>query len=121
MGMVSALGLGVEGSCAASRAGILRISPLDEVSVYDESAQQTEPARGHTIPMVSEGFTGLGRLTALACAGLRDLARHTPWEGLSRCGLYLALSNDFHRRLLAVQEVNRYNGSWKCPRPPVRE
>ncbi|RKG86906.1 hypothetical protein D7V88_17015 [Corallococcus terminator] len=50
--------------------------------------------------MVSEGFTGLGRLTALACAGLRDLGRHTPWEGLSRCGLQFVLSNDFHRGLL---------------------
>ena len=101
--MVSAVGHGVESSCAASRAGILRISPVDEVSVYDEQAQQNEPARGHLIPMVSEGFTGLGRLTALACAGLRDLGRHNPWEAPSRSAFYLAVSNDFHRGLLEEQ------------------
>lgn len=63
MGVVSALGLDVESSCVASSGGILRIAPVDEVSVHDEEAHQNEPARGHTIPMVSEGFTGLGRLT----------------------------------------------------------
>ncbi|MCY1035243.1 hypothetical protein OV207_27600 [Corallococcus sp. BB11-1] len=53
----------MESSCVASSGGILRIAPVDEVSVHDEEAHQNEPARGHTIPMVSEGFTGLGRLT----------------------------------------------------------
>ncbi|WNG13778.1 hypothetical protein [Cystobacter fuscus] len=100
VGMVSALGEGVVGSCAASRAGIVRILPLDEPRLFDPDTGEGELARGHSLPQVTGGFTGLGRLAALAVAGFRDLGRSAQVSDLSRCALYLVAPNDFHRRLL---------------------
>ncbi|WP_120540088.1 hypothetical protein [Corallococcus terminator] len=101
--MVSALGNGVVDGCAASRAGIVRIAPLDEPWLFDPDGGEGQPARGHSIPWVTAGFTGLGRLAALAEAGLRDLARSVELADLSRCALYVVAPSDIHRRLLEEQ------------------
>ena len=106
LGMVSALGHDVVQSCAASRAGIVRISDLDELTVHDERTAQSEQARGHIIPWVTAGFTGLGRRVALGAAGLRGLS----WQAvealtdLPRSALLLVTSSHFHRQLLEEQE-----------------
>lgn len=105
LGMVSALGHDVVQSCAASRAGIVRISDLEELQVYDEKTAQEEQARGHMIPWVTAGFTGLGRRVALGVAGLRDLSRQAAeaLAELPRSALLLVTSSHFHRHLLEEQ------------------
>ncbi|WIG92969.1 hypothetical protein [Myxococcus sp. SDU36] len=102
IGMVSALGHGVVEGCAASRAGLVRIAPLEEPRLFDPG-NGTEPAKGHCIPWVTAGFTGLGRLTALAVAGFEDLALSADTSDLSRSALYLVVPSDFHRRRVEEQ------------------
>src|SRR5689334_16222073 len=101
--MVSSLGYSVAASCAASRAGILRISELEECRVWDDESGRSEPARGHMIPSVTGGFTGLGRLAALGSAALKDLGSAMAWSDNPRSALFVATSNDFHRSLLEQQ------------------
>ncbi|RJS22587.1 hypothetical protein DRW03_14885 [Corallococcus sp. H22C18031201] len=100
IGMVSALGRGVVDGCAASRAGLLRIAPLDEPRLFDADGGGSQAPQGHSIPWVTAGFSGLGRLTALAVAGLADLALSVEVRDLSRSALYLVAPSDIHRRIL---------------------
>ncbi|HYO66570.1 MAG TPA: TIGR02270 family protein, partial [Archangium sp.] len=103
LGMVSAIGDGVVASCAASRAGLIRISPLEDVQVWDPYEKQLEPSRGHSIPWVTEGFSGLGRLAALATQALVELRDQAKLDKRSRCALYLAAPSDFYR--LRIEEM----------------
>ncbi|QSQ26650.1 TIGR02270 family protein [Pyxidicoccus parkwayensis] len=97
LGMVSAIGDGVVTSCAASRAGMLRVTPLEEVSVWDSGDKRLEPTRGHHIPWVTEGFSGLGRLAALATQALLDLLEQARFDKECRYALYLSAPSDFYR------------------------
>ncbi|MFY2563419.1 beta-ketoacyl synthase N-terminal-like domain-containing protein [Corallococcus terminator] len=96
LGMVSSIGDGVVSSCAASRAGVARISALEDVQLWDSEQHELEPARGHSIPWVTEGFSGLARLTTLASQALLDLLPHTGLHAKSRCALVLAAPSDFY-------------------------
>ncbi|MFE8605120.1 hypothetical protein [Archangium violaceum] len=101
--MVSSLGHGAVASCAASRAGILRISMLEECSVWDSESGRSEPARGHTVPWVAGGFVDLGKRVALAAKALGELNPLKSLADSARSAFYLATSNDFHRQLLEQQ------------------
>jgi len=96
LGMVSSIGDGVVASCAASRAGVVRISALEDIQLWDSEHHELEPARGHSIPWVTEGFSGLARLTALASQALLDLLPRTELHAKSRCALFLAAPSDFY-------------------------
>ncbi|MFP2924794.1 TIGR02270 family protein [Pyxidicoccus sp. 3LG] len=104
LGMVSAIGDGVVTSCAASRAGLVRISPLEDVQVWDSADQQLEPSRGHRIPWVTEGFSGLGRLAALATQALVELRGEFRFDQKARYALYLSAPSDFYR--LRLEEMD---------------
>ncbi len=107
IGMISAVGDGVVTGCAASRAGLRRISSLEDVRLWDEDTKEMEPVRAHSIPWVTEGFSGMGRLVSLSTEAFLDLHRETgltSWDGL---GLYLALPHDFYRRQMAERGLMR--------------
>jgi hypothetical protein len=91
LGMVSPLGDDVVTSCAASRAGISRIGALDTIQVWDAIGEQMQPASGCSIPGLTEGFTGFGRLVRLGAAGLKDLLGRIQIPDWSRTGLFIAL------------------------------
>ena len=102
--MVSAIGDGVVTSCAASRAGLVRISPLEDVQVWDSADKQLEPSRGHCIPWVTDGFSGLGRLAALATQALVELRDQSHFDQKARYALYLSAPSDFYR--LQLEEMD---------------
>ncbi|WP_434385332.1 TIGR02270 family protein [Melittangium boletus] len=97
VGMVSALGDDVIASCAASRAGLTRIHSIEDVRVWDAESGQPEPARVVAIPWLTEGFSGCGRLAALATEALLDLRAQTGFEPGSRCALFLTAPDDYYR------------------------
>ncbi|MFE8605223.1 TIGR02270 family protein [Archangium violaceum] len=104
LGMVSALGDGVIAGCAASRAGLSRLRALEDVQVWDPESRQPEPARVVAIPWVTEGFSGIGRLAALATEALLDLRAQTGFEPGPRCALYLTAPGDYYRQHLEERE-----------------
>jgi len=79
MGMVSALGLDVATSCAASRAGLSRARPFEGYMVPPAKRGEDEGVTAHSLPLATEGFEGPVRLLQLATLALRDLLQRHPW------------------------------------------
>jgi len=73
VGMVTALGLDWETSCAASRAGILRASVLDHFPFQTEQIGEPQFARGHQVDLLAKGFEGYGRLLRLLAGAMREI------------------------------------------------
>ncbi len=80
IGMATPLGVTAAGACAASRAGIMRISPVLEFEVFDEENLESVPVAAHVTTNYTDGFTGLGRLARLGQLALQDLRANAPWE-----------------------------------------
>jgi 3-oxoacyl-[acyl-carrier-protein] synthase I len=72
IGMVTALGYGRAGSCAAMRAGLSSARELPGVMVADGDGEVVS-ARGHPIPGFAEGFFQAGAWVRLASGALEDL------------------------------------------------
>jgi 3-oxoacyl-[acyl-carrier-protein] synthase-1 len=111
-GMVSALGLDLETSCAAARADMVRIRSLDDLWVFDEAAEESVPLAGHQVPFISAGMFGFARLLQLALAALDDLKAGTSADVPARVGLILLLRSDWHRTAFIEQRK-------KEPIPPL--
>ncbi|ATB26798.1 TIGR02270 family protein [Melittangium boletus] len=101
LGLVSSLGDGVVGSCAAARVGVARPRALEGTSVMDEDSGEELPVTGHAIPHLTQGFSGVGRLVRLGLAALADLVHHTRMAAGPRTGFFLNLPSGF---LLAAAE-----------------
>jgi len=93
VGMVTALGLDWETSCAASRAGILRASVLDHFPFQTEQIGEPQFARGHQVDLLAKGFEGYGRLLRLLAGAMREIHarcdKHP--ETLRGAAVYLSL------------------------------
>jgi 3-oxoacyl-[acyl-carrier-protein] synthase I len=90
-GMVTALGLDWQTSCAAARAGISRASPLQHYRVQGENADDVQFVSGHQAELLTQGFEGRTRLLRLLAGALKDLARNASGELNSVGWVYLAL------------------------------
>ncbi|WP_160174602.1 TIGR02270 family protein [Archangium violaceum] len=101
LGMVSSLGDGVVGSCAAARVGVARPGALEGTPIVDEDSGEELPVTGHAIPHLTQGFSGVGRLVRLGVAALADLVHQTGLTAGPRTGLFLNLPSGF---LLAAAE-----------------
>ncbi|PTL75617.1 TIGR02270 family protein [Vitiosangium sp. GDMCC 1.1324] len=112
LGMVSSLGDGVVGSCAAARVGVARPGALEGTPAVDEDSGEELPVTGHAIPHLTQGFSGVGRLVRLGVAALADLVHQTGLTAGPRTGLFLNLPSGFllaaaerHAREAAKQEA----------------
>jgi len=111
IGMVTALGDGAAESHAASRAGLLRLAELDGLQAWNSEAEALEPVRGHAIPHVTGGFSGVARLARLGAAALRDLLRNAPLPPTDRLGLFVltpssAIIAELERQRIAAGEAS---------------
>ncbi|RKH46208.1 TIGR02270 family protein [Corallococcus sicarius] len=112
LGLVSSLGDGVVGSCAAARVGVARPGAMEGTPVVDEDSGEELPVTGHAIPHLTQGFSGVGRLVRLGVAALADLVHQTGLTAGPRTGLFLNLPSGFllaaaerHAREAAKQEA----------------
>jgi 3-oxoacyl-[acyl-carrier-protein] synthase-1 len=92
IGMMTSVGLGAYASCAAIRAGIVRIRELDLPQGREGRAARL-PLVGSPIKGLTDGYFGLGRCTRLAVDGLRDLMANARLgtEHLGQAGLFIGL------------------------------
>lgn len=92
IGMMTSVGLGAYASCAALRAGIVRIRELD-VPQGTEGRAAMLPLVGSPIKGLTDGYFGLGRWVRLAVDGLRDLMANAALGTghLSQAGLFIGL------------------------------
>ncbi len=93
VGMVSALGLDARTSCAAARAGMVRVGPLDAFHTTDPEAGEAVPIVVHQVAPLTRGLFGLTRLLVLAQAAFDDL-RSKDWIEGRRLGLVIATASD---------------------------
>jgi len=75
LGQISNVGLSVESTCAAQRAGVSRIASIPGVTAYDPDALEAEIA-GAPVRGLTDGFFYNARWVLLALESLRDLARN---------------------------------------------
>ncbi len=90
LGLATALGTSAVEACAAARAGLSRTS----------EAELDVPVVAHVLSGVTDGFTGVGRLSRLATLALDDLMQGsglTP-AALASGALVLHVRDDFHER-----------------------
>lgn len=114
MGMVSSLGLGAVTSCAAARAGINRVGPLDALRVLDEETGEAVPVFGHQVPLISAGLFGHARRLQLAISAVEDLRRNDPAADERPVGLVLVLGSNWHR----TAWIERRKKAPPSPPPP---
>jgi 3-oxoacyl-[acyl-carrier-protein] synthase-1 len=97
LGMVSALGHDVASSCAAGRARLSRAGELKVVGQPFGSLTMDGPPPnfGHQVPGIGAGFSGVGKILALALPALRDLLSARPIDPREhgRTGLLLSVSD----------------------------
>ena len=108
MGMVAALGHDAVTNCAAARAGLSRAAELDVLNFAADERWGNEPVVGHTVARLAEGFVGVGKLTLLTEAALRDAvdqARLRP-ETDGETGLFVNFSDQYFERA-ASEERSR--------------
>jgi len=99
VGMASCLGPAVP-ACAAFRAGLPRPSPALETELALPDDEVPRPLTVCALPVATFGFTGAGRLVALACEVFKDLGARVDLEALGpETGLYLALADPWERGL----------------------
>jgi 3-oxoacyl-[acyl-carrier-protein] synthase-1 len=79
-------------ACAAFRAGIVRPRPSEQVSTFARGDHEPQPVFIREPLGTTFGFSGVGRLVALAMEALEDLGTRVPLETLDReAGVFLAL------------------------------
>lgn len=94
LGMASSIADGAVQACAAARAGIVRVTPLESAPVWDEDEANVLPATGHVSPHTS-GEDGAARLASLTSIALEDLLPALAAERGARTGLFLALPTGY--------------------------
>ncbi|WP_163993688.1 hypothetical protein [Pyxidicoccus caerfyrddinensis] len=91
VGMSSSLGPAMT-ACAAFRAGIVRAKPSESVTTFAPGDSAPQPVFVRELLGSTFGFSGEGRLVAIAREALEDLRTHVPLESLGReAGAFLAL------------------------------
>ncbi|MBE4750784.1 hypothetical protein G4177_21670 [Corallococcus sp. ZKHCc1 1396] len=80
--MVTALGYGATGSCAAIRAGLSRPQALDGLVVEDGEGG-SQPVTGFPVSGYAEGFFLVGAWLRLAAGSLDDLRHGMEWPSPS--------------------------------------
>jgi 3-oxoacyl-[acyl-carrier-protein] synthase-1 len=72
VGAATSLGDSVS-ACAAARAGVTRSCPLEAFLVLDPDSGEMVPVTGHPVSFLTQGFSGVARLTRLGSLALREL------------------------------------------------
>ncbi len=89
-GMVTALGLDWQTSCAAGRACVSRAERIEYFKVQADDPWEMQHVNGHRATLLTSGFEGWGRFKRLLAGALADLVR----QGLApttSCSMYLLL------------------------------
>lgn len=96
--MVTSLGWDTTIACAAARAGLSKATELSllNLSQYDffgkENLEGFPVLKGHSCPVLGEGFTGAGKIVELGSMALKSLPKSI--KTYARYGLLMSL-NDF--------------------------
>ncbi|ATB45714.1 hypothetical protein [Corallococcus macrosporus] len=99
LGMASCLGPAIP-ACAAFRANLLRPSPSPDVDVAEPGEEVPRPVTVCALPAATFGFSGVGRLVALACEVLKDVGTRVDLRALGpETGVCLALPDPWERGL----------------------
>ncbi|HEX5748734.1 MAG TPA: hypothetical protein VFZ09_21010 [Archangium sp.] len=91
VGMCSSLGPTTT-ACAAFRAGIVRSKPSESVTTFAPGDDKPQPVFVREVLGSTFGFSGEGRLVAIAMEALEDLRTYVSLEDLGRkAGIFLSL------------------------------
>jgi len=126
IGMTTSLGIDSVDSCAAARAGLVRLTEIDTLNTANdirfgrEDLDGIPMCVGHAAPVVASGRIGAAKLVALAAPALLELlqrARLTD-EQLGRTGICLNVSDAYFQNRWGespdtVNEFDSYPKFWR--------
>jgi 3-oxoacyl-[acyl-carrier-protein] synthase I len=112
LGMVTAVGYGAVGSCAAIRAGIVRPRALDALWVEDGDGSSM-PVTGHPVSGFAEGFFQVGAWLRLAAGSLDDLRHASMLPAPSDTGFWLRTGLS-----MGVPLIDKERFSWSLEERP---
>jgi 3-oxoacyl-[acyl-carrier-protein] synthase-1 len=126
IGMTTSLGIDSIDSCAAARAGLVRLTEIDTLNTANdirfgrEDLDGIPMCVGHAVPVIADGRIGAAKLVALATPALSELikrARLIP-EQLGRTGLCLNVSDAYFQNRWGespetVNEFDAYPKFWR--------
>jgi 3-oxoacyl-[acyl-carrier-protein] synthase I len=97
VGMASCLGPSIP-ACAALRASLFRPSASPDVEFAAPGEEEPGPITICALPVATFGFSGVGRLVALACELLKDVWGQVDLEALGpETGFFLGLTEPWER------------------------
>jgi len=113
VGMVSPLGIGLAGACAAARAGINRAAELD-FKVVNSEDNQPEAVTGCEIPHLTKGFEGIGRILRITQTAFVDLVGG---GGLSKikpnkCGMLIVMPDPLRCNMTFIDKDVEYSNPY---------
>ncbi len=109
-GLASSLGRDASTSCAAARAGLSRSKPLVGLVDADPELGESEPVNGHSVFGIPSSAQGVGRVSLLACAGLRDLFDRTDDLQGRKLRVIIALTDGFVYQQWASLTEGEFDG-----------
>jgi len=92
LGLVSSIGTNADVAAAAYLAGVVRRSEDNGLLVFDEDEGDFLPISTHRVPILSHGFSGLGRLTLLGVEALHSLLNDVEKDSVNptKTGIYIS-------------------------------
>lgn len=122
VGMTSSLGAGANDSCAAARAGIVRLSELIGANVLEEESGEMLPILGHlACGGVASSFQGVGRLIELSRLALEDLSSASSINDSNPIPVLVAVGGDYYLRKYLEHELGDAEDSLSFPLPEIVE
>jgi len=78
-----------------------------DVEILNEEELRMEPIRGHAINLITDGFTGLGRLANLGIFAFKDLLNYSKLtqKMLSKTGIYIHLRNSYYNTIFIEKDI----------------
>jgi 3-oxoacyl-[acyl-carrier-protein] synthase-1 len=114
LGMITPLALDAPNTCAAARAGILRLRELNVMTFAGNQSWGGKPGTGFTVPVIANGAVGFCKALLLGRWALEDLLNSVCLSSrdLVRSGLYLTVSDQF---LLDTYSASQGNNNGDFP------
>lgn len=97
-GLVCSLGLDVMDACAAAHAGLVRAAPLDYL-VFNESDLEDEPVAGHSVPVITSGFSGIGRMYQMGKVALSNMLKTDKVASVEDTAICLLANSGYYKKI----------------------
>ncbi|MCH9684676.1 MAG: hypothetical protein K0V04_24790 [Deltaproteobacteria bacterium] len=111
LGAVTSVGFDAVTACASIRAGLSRPDSIAEFEVLDREDQAPIGVTGHPVPLLTRGFSGVGRWLQMAAVAIEDLCSSGKLPGADDTAFW---SSTFGYVVVPVIDAQRFVATEAC-------